>query len=71
MKNLENLGLLVDVDGILQRHPCLPKVLFEEQKETDKAKTILKTLDGLSSVQALNLLEKCKMAVLQCEFKVD
>lgn len=64
---------LYKVNGILKENPfppSLPEPLFEAEEE-DKAQTILKTLDGLSSVEALNLLKKCRMAVLQCKIKVN
>lgn len=64
---------LYEVNGILKENPFPPSLPYEplfKPKEKDKAQTILQALDGLSSVEALNLLAKCRMAVLQCEIKV-
>lgn len=64
---------LYKFNGIWQHIPSPPpswQPLFDPEEE-NKAQTILQTLDGLSSVQALNLLKKCRMAVLQCEIKVN
>ncbi len=44
--------------------------LFEKKEMKERATTILKQLEGLDIVDALDFLERCKQAVMQSKFSL-
>ena len=48
---------------------AFPKALLFSEEESNRAETILAALEGMSIISARLLLDKCKQAVEQSEFR--
>jgi len=49
--------------------PCFVQKLFSKEEE-ERATTILKQLEGLEIVDALDFLERCRQAIMQSKFSL-